>query len=194
MVLSDAPGPGWFPDQADPALERLWDGEAWTANTRPRRAPFTPPPLPAVHESDTGQGGSARLAGVGSSASGSRRIWLIVGFAAALLLVALMALQAIGALSLGGPSTVVSCERLASEAVRVSQENNAGSGLPVLLRVERPVVVSDTQATAKAPSVGEVTVLECRGTGYFSSTDVAPVRLLLTMDSDGNSWVAYESE
>jgi uncharacterized protein YxjI len=27
--------PGWYPDQQNPRLHRWWDGQAWTANTRP---------------------------------------------------------------------------------------------------------------------------------------------------------------
>jgi uncharacterized protein YxjI len=27
--------PGWYPDQQSPRLHRWWDGQAWTANTRP---------------------------------------------------------------------------------------------------------------------------------------------------------------
>ncbi|WP_342103871.1 RDD family protein [Luteococcus sp. H101] len=36
----------WYPDPADPARERYWDGERWTHNTRPvnnRPAPQAPP-------------------------------------------------------------------------------------------------------------------------------------------------------
>jgi uncharacterized protein (AIM24 family) len=44
-----APVAGWYPDPAgDAGIERYWDGEAWTATTRPAGgAPPPPPPGPA---------------------------------------------------------------------------------------------------------------------------------------------------
>ena len=44
------PQPGWYPDPADPARQRYWAGDAWTAETRdigappPAAAPVPPPP------------------------------------------------------------------------------------------------------------------------------------------------------
>lgn len=32
-----APAPNWYPDPRDPSLLRWWDGQAWTADTQPRR-------------------------------------------------------------------------------------------------------------------------------------------------------------
>lgn len=198
--MSDIPVPGWFPDQADPELERLWDGERWTENTRPRRTAPTPPTQPSTAGSDsstvpTAFSGPPPAIAVGEASAGSnRRVWAIIGALGVGAVVVFVILQAMEANSSGGSSKNVTCEGLASEAVRISRETNAGSGLPLLLRVERPTVVSDTQATAQPPTSGEITVLECRGTGYFSSTDVTPVRLQLTLDPDGMSWVAYESE
>lgn len=34
--MTQSPPPGWHPDPANPAIERWWDGNAWTSNTRPR--------------------------------------------------------------------------------------------------------------------------------------------------------------
>ena len=31
------PAPNWYPDPRDPSLLRWWDGQAWTADTQPRR-------------------------------------------------------------------------------------------------------------------------------------------------------------
>ena len=46
---SDGPAAaGWYPDPAEPAKERYWDGSDWTAEVRSAgAAPPPPPPLPA---------------------------------------------------------------------------------------------------------------------------------------------------
>lgn len=36
---TDAPQPGWYPDPYGPALERWWDGTAWSGATRPPALP-----------------------------------------------------------------------------------------------------------------------------------------------------------
>lgn len=46
--MTQTPGPGWFPDPSDPSLERLWDGSAWTNNTRPRVPQAQPPGVPSL--------------------------------------------------------------------------------------------------------------------------------------------------
>ena len=37
--MASAPVPGWYADNFDPNVERLWDGGQWTENTRPRQNP-----------------------------------------------------------------------------------------------------------------------------------------------------------
>ena len=37
--MSGPPVPGWYADNFDPNVERLWDGDAWTDNIRPRLNP-----------------------------------------------------------------------------------------------------------------------------------------------------------
>lgn len=41
--MATAPGPGWYADDSDPNVERLWDGGQWTENTRPRQNPASVP-------------------------------------------------------------------------------------------------------------------------------------------------------
>lgn len=33
--MTDAPGPGWYPDPKDSSTNRYWDGGAWTDNRAP---------------------------------------------------------------------------------------------------------------------------------------------------------------
>ena len=47
------PQPGWYPDPADPARQRYWAGDAWTADTRNTGAPDSQPASPAVPSSQT---------------------------------------------------------------------------------------------------------------------------------------------
>ncbi|WP_190139743.1 DUF2510 domain-containing protein, partial [Streptomyces longispororuber] len=51
--MSMSPPPGWYPDPSQPAVERWWDGSAWTAHGRapaPQGAAaqpgFGPAPVP----------------------------------------------------------------------------------------------------------------------------------------------------
>ena len=42
------PQPGWYPDPADPARQRYWAGDSWTAETRNLDAAHPLPPAPPV--------------------------------------------------------------------------------------------------------------------------------------------------
>ena len=44
--MNPNPSPGWYPDPANPSLQRLWDGETWTEQTRSPAPPQTPLPVP----------------------------------------------------------------------------------------------------------------------------------------------------
>ncbi|WP_228975545.1 DUF2510 domain-containing protein [Streptomyces sp. DH12] len=43
--------PGWYRDPSLPAVERWWDGTAWTAHTRPAAGPTPPATVPAARAS-----------------------------------------------------------------------------------------------------------------------------------------------
>lgn len=42
------PDPGWYPDPSGRAMERWWDGSAWSDKTRPYAAPTTAPTVTAT--------------------------------------------------------------------------------------------------------------------------------------------------
>jgi hypothetical protein len=111
---------------------------------------------------------------------------------------------AVGVVALAGCSAVeeqasasdlksTTCDELADEAVRISSESNDSSKL---LKVREPAVVSDNRDTYKKPTgTGEALVLSCSGTGVWSDGgDNSKVVLKLTVDADGESYVAYEEQ
>jgi len=91
-----------------------------------------------------------------------------------------------------GGSSALSCSDLAKESVTISEDLNKGTIKPLLLSVESPRMLSDTQRTARPPASGQVTILRCSGTGYFSNGQNAAVALTLSISSDGQKWVAYD--
>lgn len=119
--------------------------------------------------------------------------WSLIGIGLGLVGYAALLIGVLAA-GLGGLGSTITCPQLATEAVRISSEQNSGTGKPLLLRVEAPKVVSDVQSTAKPPASGELVVLQCTGTGYFSNTESATVKLTLSIDPDGQQWVAYEAQ
>ena len=176
--MENKAAPGWFPDPNDPAAERLWDGDQWTANTRPRQVVSSPPPSPKPVDKK------------------KNRIWLWIVVGVVALFVGVQLVVNTFNAATGGTFVEPSawtCDDLAADAVRISEELNKGTIKPLLLRVESPRVVTDTQQSAKTPSSGQVIILKCTGTGYFSSGETSTVDLTLELDSDGNQWVYYEA-
>ncbi|MEM9894628.1 MAG: DUF2510 domain-containing protein, partial [Actinomycetota bacterium] len=59
--MSNAGGPaaGWYPDSSNPGMERWWDGQAWSQQTRPVGAP-PPGPGPRPHRPPPHPPGGAR--------------------------------------------------------------------------------------------------------------------------------------
>lgn len=56
---TDAPGPGWFPDQTNSRQLRWWDGQAWTDHTQPRPPSAAPVPRPSFPAGEGATTGSA---------------------------------------------------------------------------------------------------------------------------------------
>jgi hypothetical protein len=87
-------------------------------------------------------------------------------------------------------ATTTTCDDLASEAVRISEEQEA---VVKLLKVRQPDVVEDNRETYEVPSGGDdVLVLSCKGVGVWSDATKSDVQLELTVDSDGDEFVSYE--
>lgn len=219
----------------NPRLERLWDGERWTENTRER--PTLPPPSAAgtsmipgvpmiaggdavVHDArpktnmvwaviavvlfciplgvvgivyaskvnslwDTGQHERAR------SSSKKALTWSLVGIGLGAVTYLVLLASVLAAGSISSITGKYSCNDLAVEAVRISEEQNSGTGIPMLLDVQSPRVVFDRQDTTTRPASGQVPILQCTGTGYFSNTESATVDLTLSLDPSGDLWVEY---
>lgn len=64
--MSDIPE-GWYADPADPLVQRRWDGEQWTDETRP--TPPAPPPPPAPDAGTATSSPDESAAGDGSQFS-----------------------------------------------------------------------------------------------------------------------------
>ena len=83
MTMSNKPE-GWYPDPVDSAMERHWNGSAWTQQTRLNMALLPPPgatPLRVeAHTDSAPAAGSNPL----TSASGIRRRWVITALVAIL--------------------------------------------------------------------------------------------------------------
>jgi hypothetical protein len=82
------------------------------------------------------------------------------------------------------------CDDLSRDAVRISAKNKA---LVTLLKVREPRMVRDNRSTYVIPTgARESLVLACKGTGVWSDGDsTTNVRMQLTIDADGDSWVFY---
>lgn len=91
----------------------------------------------------------------------------------------------------GDPFADYGCSDLADDAVTMSEDED---GLYTLLKVRNPRVVEDNRETYELPNgTGESLVLLCRGTGVWDDGDVTPIRLKLSVDAGGDSWVSYEA-
>jgi len=92
---TDQIAPGWYPDNADPSLQRWWDGTQWTTHT-----------TPTVPVAQSGTGPIANGAGIEPASSGSNSmatlalVISIVSFAG-LIIVQLLAL-AVAGIIIGG--------------------------------------------------------------------------------------------
>jgi hypothetical protein len=96
----------------------------------------------------------------------------------------------VGLDSWSDPLAGYTCQDLSAEAVRISAEDN--NALVTLLKVRIPRLVEDNISTYALPTGGgETLVLACAGTGVWSDGTSTKVRMKLTVDADGDSWVFY---
>lgn len=84
----------------------------------------------------------------------------------------------------------MTCEQLADEAVRISEDQDVK-----LLKVRALEVSLDKQETGWDEPTGtdEVTVLRCNGQGVWSDGSKDDVRIMLKVDADADAFVFYEA-
>ena len=106
------------------------------------------------------------------------------------LFVALIALLTVVGLMVDESYTDWSCEDLASEAVRISEEE---SQVLVLTEVTDLEIVEDNREDFTPPESGRGLILSCEGTATWDDLDeTTPVLLELEAGEDGEEWVSYE--
>lgn len=161
--------PGWYPDPQQRDFERYFDGTRWTDRSRPQWIVDAGGPAPS------GWTGFAVLVGV------------VVGGVALATFLHGQGLTGSGADSYAR----YTCDDLAEEAVRISDES--GSLFGTLLKV-RGVTLTDDHRTSYTRPTGtdDALILGCRGAGVWSNGADLDVELSLTIDSDGDVWVGDE--
>jgi hypothetical protein len=116
-------------------------------------------------------------------------MWIATGAGIVLLLSAVLGAIASCAANVSG--TRYTCEGAEEDAVQISSENDAGSGLPLLIAVQDLRVVRDLQPIGDLPASGYAPVLDCSGIGTWSDGTERPIDLLVTIDSRGRYFVEY---
>lgn len=159
---------GWYPDPNVPGQLRYFDGTAWTPHTAPGRTPAPAQPK-RRHRSPL--------------------MWIATGAGIVIILSAVLGAIASCAANVSG--TRYTCEGAEQDAVRISSENDAGSGLPLLIAVQDLRVVRDLQPIGDLPASGYAPVLDCSGNGTWSDGTESPIDLLVTIDSRGRYFVEY---
>lgn len=95
-----------------------------------------------------------------------------------------------GSAGVGAGDDSMTCEQLADEAVRISEDQEVS-----LLKVRALEVSLDKQETGWDEPTGaeEVTVLRCNGVGVWSDGSNDNVRVMLKVDADADAFVYYEA-
>lgn len=168
---SSSPAAGWYPDPLDAGVERLWDGERWSEQTRAAGSGSLPPPLPSRRLATPGPPpteSKPNRSGTGWS-TGS-----VVGLGCGLLAL----------LSVGGCVVLVGVVPLI--AVR-SEEVSVGEGFDVAVEVPEATMMAlepmeEFPPTTAGPGValfgsstGMVAVLDNGEAAAFSVTVEEPV-------------------
>jgi len=93
--------------------------------------------------------------------------------------------------SASGSIDGITCDELAEDAVRISAED---TGLSVkLLKIHDPRLVEDNRDDYEPPTgSSRQRLMACRGGGSWADGDTVDVRVELSVDADGESWVFFK--
>jgi hypothetical protein len=85
----------------------------------------------------------------------------------------------------------ITCDELADEAVRISEEDT-GFGVK-LLKVHTPQLVEDNRDDYEIPTgANRERIMACRGGGSWADGDTVDVRVELSVDADDEQWVFFK--
>jgi len=173
--------PGWYPDPANPAAVRWYDGAGWTESTSPATpawqqpavttvaAPAAWPPAPIHSRSNTAVIIVAAVGGL-----------FALGIMSAIAIPVFLNQRAkaeTAALS------TVTCESVGAEAVATSQAGVTGDQIP-LTSVSGLTLTEDARASVRRPDPGaQAFVLSCSGTALWQDGVSTPVVVELGIDS-----------
>lgn len=115
--------------------------------------------------------------------------WAKVLITLLVLFVAFIALLTVVGLTVDEDYADWSCQDVATEAVRISEEKDAALVLTAVSGLE---IVEDNRESLVQPDSGEAVALSCEGTGTWNDMPDTPVLVELTVDSNGDEWVGYE--
>ncbi|WP_236121924.1 DUF2510 domain-containing protein [Cellulomonas palmilytica] len=172
------PSPGWYPDPQRPEWVRWFDGVSWTTQVRQARRPVAAGPTKPPWS-----GGKIALVSVGSAVAAGV---VIAGFGV-----------------LAGPRLVdrwddllfaetlegQSCEQVVVDEVRLVREQGSLGDIE-LVAIDQVRTVENHLETAVRPSDGASThLLTCEGIARWADGYTEPIRLVLTIDSDNQTWI-----
>jgi hypothetical protein len=69
MTSATLPPPNWYPDNADPNLQRWWDGQRWSTHTAPVATPAVPNSISSNYSAQYAYTNPVTVSGVNSIAT-----------------------------------------------------------------------------------------------------------------------------
>jgi hypothetical protein len=193
--MSDEQPPGGQPiGQLSPDGRWRWDGHNWVpAQQQPQPAqPYAAQPY-ATQQFPGQPYGGQQYGGFPPGTVPPKKgvpTWAKVLIILLSLFVALIVLLTVVGLTVDETYGEWSCEDVAKEAVRISDEK--GDTL-VLTEVSDLEIVEDHREDFSTPDTGQEVILSCEGTGSFEDVDeTLPITVELSGDSEGDEWVSYE--
>jgi hypothetical protein len=209
-MSDEHPEGGQPPGQLSPDGRWRWDGHNWVpahqvpaaggqpwpqAGQQQYGAPGQQPPYaqpqysqPQYAQPQYAQQPYGQQYGAGQPKQGLPT-WAKILITVLVLFVGLIALLTVVGLTVDEDYADWSCEDVAAEAVRISDENN---GVLVLTEVSDLSIVEDNREGFEPPANGRGVVLSCEGTGQWDTVGDAPVLVELAVGDDGEEWVRYE--